>query len=313
MAPRPRAQPRVVAGTRALGTPGPDLRGAGTTPQVDASGFAILATVISLLGVPLDANSSHLLGAAAGPAAVRAALHSGSGNDSTEASVEVVPLLEDLGDVAITNERGSTADADAITDAVARELEQGRRVITIGGDHSITYPILRAFRDDDAVAARPLTVVHIDAHPDLYDDLDGNPLSHASPFARAFEAGCMTSLVQFGIRTATPHQRAQAERWNVEMVAPRQLATFDLSTIAGPIYLSIDLDGLDPSIAPGVSHHEPGGLTFREVLDIIDALPGPIVGADVVELNPTRDLVDMTAMVAAKLVKEIAGAMLAGG
>ncbi len=78
----------------------------------------------------------------------------------------------------------------------------------------------------------------------------------------------------------------------------------------GPIYLSVDLDGLDPSCAPGVSHHEPGGLTVREVLDVIDALPGPLVGADVVELNPTRDLVDMTAMVGAKLVKEIAGAML---
>ena len=133
---------------------------------------------------------------------------------------------------------------------------------------------------------------------------------HRSP--RALEAGCMTSLVQFGIRTATPHQRAQAARWNVEMVTPRQLQSFDMSTISGPIYLSIDLDGLDPSVAPGVSHHEPGGLTFREVLDIIDGLPGPIIGADVVELNPSRDLVDMTAMVAAKLVKEIAGAMLAG-
>jgi arginase family enzyme len=121
----------------------------------------------------------------------------------------------------------------------------------------------------------------------------------------------MSSLVQFGIRTATPHQIAQAKRWNVEMVAPRQLQNFDMSTISGPIYLTIDLDGLDPSIAPGVSHHEPGGLTFREVLDIIEALPGPVVGADVVELNPLRDLVDMTAMVAAKLVKEIAGSMLA--
>ena len=156
-----------------------------------------------------------------------------------------------------------------------------------------------------------MTVVHIDAHPDLYDDLDGNPLSHASPFARALEAGCMSSLVQFGIRTATPHQREQAARWNVEMVTPRQLDRFDLSRIVGPVYLSVDLDGLDPSVAPGVSHHEPGGLTFREVLDIIDALPGPIVGADVVELNPSRDLNDMTAMVGAKLVKEIAGAMLA--
>ena len=179
-------------------------------------------------------------------------------------------------------------------------------MITLGGDHSITYPILRAFRahHDD------LTVVHIDAHPDLYDDLDGNPLSHASPFARAMEAGCMSRLVQLGIRTATPHQREQAARWGVEMVSPRELQRFDPSTIRGPVYLTVDLDGLDPSAAPGVSHHEPGGLTMRELLDVIDALPSPLVGADVVELNPSRDVVDMTAMVGAKLVKEIAAAML---
>ena len=153
-------------------------------------------------------------------------------------------------------------------------------------------------------------MVHIDAHPDLYDDLDDNPLSHASPFARALEAGCLTRLVQIGIRAATPHQVDQAARWNVDMLSPRQIHRFDPLACAGPVYLSVDLDGLDPSCAPGVSHHEPGGLTVREVLDVIGSLPGPLVGADVVELNPNRDLVDMTATVGAKLVKEIAGAML---
>ncbi len=261
---------------------------------------------ITLLGIPLDANSSFLSGCAHGPAAIRAALASHSGNEATEASFDVVPLIDDVGDVAIDNERGSRDDADAITSAVTDQLEADRQVLSLGGDHSVTYPILRAFRQryDD------LTVLHVDAHPDIYDDLDGNPLSHASPFARSLEDGCMSSLVQIGIRTATRHQLDQAERWDVTMFSPRRLADFDPSSLAGPIYVSIDLDGLDPSVAPGVSHHEPGGLTVREVLDVIDALPGPIVGADVVELNPSRDLVDMTAMVGAKLVKELAGAML---
>ena len=264
--------------------------------------------MISLFGVPLDANSSHRFGAAAGPDAIRASLHSPSHNSVSEATVEVLSRLDDVGDVAVTNRPGSTEDADAITAHVADQLGAGRRTIALGGDHSITYPILRAF-----AAHHPrLTVVHIDAHPDLYDDLDGNPLSHASPFARALEAGCLTDLVQIGIRTATVHQREQAARWGVTMVAPRALAGFDPTAVAGPVYLSVDLDGLDPSAAPGVSHHEPGGLTVREVLDIIEAIPGPIVGADVVELNPERDVVDMTAMVAAKLVKEIAAAMLTG-
>jgi arginase len=124
------------------------------------------------------------------------------------------------------------------------------------------------------------------------------------------EAGCVTRLVQLGIRTANAHQREQAARFDVEMLSPRELDQFDVTSIAGPTYVSVDLDGLDPSVAPGVSHHEPGGLTFREVLDIIDSLSRPIVGADIVELNPSRDLVDMTAMVGAKLLKELAGAML---
>ncbi|MEM7323874.1 MAG: agmatinase family protein [Actinomycetota bacterium] len=262
--------------------------------------------MISLIGVPLDANSSHLFGPADGPAALRSSLYSDSHNSSSEASTEVMAHLEDLGDVPVTNERGSMADADLITEAIDAQLMAGRQVITVGGDHSITYPILRAF----ARHHPNLTVVHIDAHPDLYDDLDGNPLSHASPFARALEADCMVRLVQIGIRTATPHQREQAERWGVTMIASRNLDQFDPSSLTGPLYLSIDLDGLDPSVAPGVSHHEPGGLTMREVLNVIDALPGPLVGADVVELNPSRDLVDMTAMVGAKLVKEVTGAML---
>ncbi len=266
---------------------------------------------ISLLGIPWDANSSHLFGCAAGPAAMRTALHSGSGNDANEASVEVVPMLDDRGDVRLANERGSTADAEAITAAVTAELDRERPVISVGGDHAVTFPILRAFRD--RFGGDRLTVVHVDAHPDLYDDLDGNPLSHASPFARALEEGCMSTLVQLGIRTATPHQRRQAERWGVEMIGARDLGRFDPARLTGPIYVSIDLDGLDPSVAPGVSHHDPGGLTVREVLDVIDAIPGPIVGADVVELNPSRDVVDMTAMVGAKLVKELAGAMLRAG
>ncbi len=262
--------------------------------------------MISLIGIPLDANSSHLVGPAKGPAAIRAALSSDSHNDSAESSVVVMPSVHDVGDVNVANEKGSFSDADLITASIAEQLAAARQVISLGGDHSVTYPILRAFRD----VYESLTVVHIDAHPDIYDDLDGNPLSHASPFARALEDGCMTTLVQLGIRTATPHQLEQAERWNVTMHSARQLNRFDPSALSGPVYLSIDLDGLDPSVAPGVSHHEPGGLTMRELLDIIESLPGPLVGADVVELNPDRDLIEMTAMVGAKLVKEIAAAML---
>lgn len=261
---------------------------------------------IAVLGLPLDANSSHLFGSAEGPTAIRRVLHSGSGNHATEHGIEIVDLLNDLGDLALANTPGSVEDANAITERVREILATGQPLISLGGDHSVTYPILRAF----AETYESLTVIHIDAHPDLYDDLDGNPLSHASPFARALEAGCMSKLIQIGIRTATAHQRNQAARWNVEMISARDVAAFDPTSVGGAIYLSIDLDGLDPSVAPGVSHHEPGGLTFRELLDIVDGLAGRLVGADIVELNPSRDVSDVTGAVAAKLLKEVAGAML---
>ena len=237
---------------------------------------------------------------------IRRVLHSGSGNDVSERGVDALGNLDDLGDIAVANKTGSQQDADLITETVSRVVANGQQLISLGGDHSVTFPILRGF----AHHIPDLTVVHIDAHPDLYDDLDGNPLSHASPFARALEHGCVDRLIQLGIRTATAHQRDQAARWSVETFGARDVSGFDPTSIAGPIYLSIDLDGLDPSVAPGVSHHEPGGLTFRETLDVIEALPGPLVGADIVELNPDRDVVDMTAAVAAKLVKEVAAAML---
>lgn len=264
------------------------------------------APTVALLGVPLDANSSFLRGCAEAPAAIRAALHSGSANGANEAGVDVVALLDDLGDLTLDNTPGSNADMVTISDAVDAEVARGRPVISIGGDHSITYGTLAGVvRSQGRVS-----VVHIDAHPDTYDDLDGNPLSHASPFARAWENDLIERHAQIGIRTANRHQREQAERFGIEMVSPRELERVPTVLPDGPVYLTIDLDGLDPSVAPGVSHHEPGGLTFRELLDVIDLLRGRIIAADVVELNPSRDVVDMTAMVAAKLVKELTGAIV---
>jgi arginase family enzyme len=113
-------------------------------------------------------------------------------------------------------------------------------------------------------------------------------------------------LVSVGIRSMTDHLERQKERFGVEIVDmrkfdPRMVLSFD-----GPVYLSLDLDVLDPAFAPGVSHHEPGGLTTRELVHVIQAFQGDLVGADIVEYNPYRDVQNMTAMVAAKLLKEIA-------
>ena len=198
-----------------------------------------------------------------------------------------------------------SGDLPRLTAAVADLLQRGHRTLVIGGDHSVTYSILRA----TAAHHRPFTILHIDAHPDLYDSLDGNRFSHACPFARIMEAGLAARLVQVGIRTLNAHQREQAERFGVEMIDMAAWGDGQRPVIDGPMYVSLDLDGLDPAFAPGVSHHEPGGLTTREVLDLLHTLPGPIIGADIVEFNPVRDPLGLTAAVAAKLVKELLGLM----
>jgi arginase len=152
----------------------------------------------------------------------------------------------------------------------------------------------------------PVTILHFDAHPDIYADFEGNPRSHASPFARIMEASHAKRLVQIGIRTLTQRCREQADRYNVEIIPMAGFVPAQVPILSGPLYISFDLDGIDPSEAPGVSHPEPGGLTVREALAILDRQTSPIIGADIVELNPLRDRGDVTAILAAKLVREIA-------
>ncbi len=173
----------------------------------------------------------------------------------------------------------------------------------------MTYPILKAF----ARRHPELTIIHFDAHPDLYDEFEGSRLSHACPFARIMEERLAKRLVQVGIRTMVGRQREQAEKFGVEVVEMRALPAFDRMKVHGPVYISFDIDVLDPAFVPGISHREPGGMTVREAIAHLHAIGGTIVGADLVELNPAQDVAGMTATVAAKMLKEVLGKMIAGG
>lgn len=263
---------------------------------------------IRLLGVPWDLDSSYHRGAALAPPRIRAALRNDSTNSWNEDGVDVLEHLEDAGDLDLE----SAADPRAvIADAVDALLREGQQPLLLGGDHAVTWPIVSGVSRHH----RDLTILHLDAHSDLYDELYGSRTSHACPFARILEEGRARRLVQLGIRTLNGPQRAQAERFGVEIVPMRQGIAAMLEKIAsleGPLYLSLDLDVLDPAFAPGISHPEPGGLNVRELINLIQAIPaGLLVGADVVELNPSNDSRDLTARVAAKLVKEIVGRFLA--
>jgi arginase len=263
---------------------------------------------ISLLGIPFDANSSYLRGPAQAPNAIREELYSGSANLWTEDGIDLDQpnAFHDAGDVAIPDDE-STAFA-AIEAAVHQTLKLGHPLICLSGDHSVTYPTIRAFH----FYYPDLTILHFDAHPDLYDELDGNRLSHASPFARIMEERLARRLVQVGIRTINRHQLAQANKFGVEVITMRNLDRFSQLSFEAPLFISLDVDVLDPAFAPGISHYEPGGMSVREVLRCIQGLNVPVVGADVVEYNPTRDLHGQTATVCAKFLKEIAAAMFRG-
>ena len=263
---------------------------------------------LALLGLPQDDNSTFLRGPRLGPDAIRHAIMCDSANMFAETGCDLgAPgLWHGAGDVAL--EQLSGIDAyNAIHDRVDRLLEEGNRVFSLGGDHSVSYPAVMAHARHHS----GLNLLHIDAHPDLYDDMGGNPFSHASPFARLMESGKVKRLVQVGIRTLNAHQRAQAERFGVEIHEVRHGPKISKLRFDGPVYLTLDLDALDPAFAPGVSHHEPGGLSTREVLTIIQEFSGRLVGADLVELNPDRDINGVSAMVAAKLAKEIMARLIA--
>jgi arginase len=264
-----------------------------------------MARRVTIMGVPWDEHSSFMRGAAEGPRALRAALASESANKATESGLELSnDIMADAGDVIppASDPAGAVA---AIERAAQQTLQDGAALLAIGGDHAIAWPLVRAHAQKHPA----LNILQFDAHPDLYDVFDGDRYSHACPFARIMEERLATRLVQVGIRTLNDAQRSQVARFGVEQIdmmswdgadAVAARLSFD-----GPVYISLDLDVLDPAFAPGISHYEPGGLSVRDVIRVIQRFRGRLVGADIVELNPTRDRDGVTAMVAAKLAKEL--------
>jgi arginase len=261
--------------------------------------------MISLLGVPLDENSSFLKGTSGAPPKIREAFHSDSTSYFSENGVDLKnsSIWKDVGDIGLS---GMPESFEEITSAVYTEVAEGNKVISLGGDHSISYPILKAF----AKKYKDLNILHLDAHGDLYDTFEGSKFSHACPFARIMEEKLASRLISIGIRTLNTHQREQAKKFKVETIEMKDWVDSMEFSFTGPVYISLDLDALDPAFVPGISHYEPGGFTTRQVISIIQRLQGNIVGADIVELNPHRDINNMTAMVAARFLKEIMAKMI---
>jgi agmatinase len=256
---------------------------------------------VALIGIPFDENSSYMRGTALAPPFIREAFYSDASNSFTESGIDLSKegLIHDRGDLM-------APDFEQIESSVSAALKDDFAPISLGGDHSITYAIFRAFRH----SYPDIAILHFDAHPDLYHDFQSNPHSHASPFARIMEQGLASRLVQIGIRTINAHQWEQAKKFGVEVVQMKDFQPARRFEFQQPVYLSFDVDALDPAFAPGVAHREAGGLSTREALQIIQSLRGRIVGADIVEFNPKMDASGITAASCAKLLKEIASKIL---
>lgn len=260
---------------------------------------------IAILGVPYDGKSSYLKGPSKGPQAIRAASTGEAINAWTELGINLEDdvTIVDLGDVDVT---GDFSDISVrVEERVWEILSKDGLPIVLGGDHSISLPVVRAI-----VKKHPLLdILHFDAHPDLYEELYGDRYSHACPFARILDEGLAKNLVQVGIRASTGAHRQKASAFGVRTITMKDWQDDLTLAFSNPLYISFDVDVLDPAFAPGVSHLEPGGLSTRQVVNLLHGLEADIVGMDVVEVNPARDISGITAAAAVKVIMEAAAKM----
>ena len=264
---------------------------------------------IAVTGVPFDQAVSHRSGTRMGPEGIRKASAENAWGPFWPWMFDPFDTLAvaDYGDCFF--DWGKKEDFPAtLENHTAEILKAGAETITLGGDHYISYPVLRAYHKKHGA----LALVHFDAHRDVEID-NGGRIDHGTMFGYAVREGLIdpNKSVQIGIRTLTQHCREQAQRFGVEIIPMADFSVKAVPSLSGPVYISLDLDGIDPSEAPGVSHPEPGGLRVREVLAVLRSINAPIIGADIVELNPSRDIGGVTAILAAKLIREIASRAVA--
>lgn len=278
---------------------------------------------VAVVGVPFDAGVSYRPGARFAPAAVREAsrllrpYHPG---------LDVSPFAElqvaDAGDIAC-NPFDIHAAVDAIQEGASHLLGSGSRLMTVGGDHTIALPLLREVNRVHG----PVALLHFDAHLDTWDSYFGAEYTHGTPFRRAFEEGLLDTeaLSHVGIRGPLYSRQdlTDDERMGFGIVTSMDVMNHGVTEVVDalrqrvgnrPLYISIDIDCLDPAHAPGTGTPEAGGMTSRELLAILRGLAGAnIVSADVVEVSPAYDHAEITSVAASHVAYELISLMALGG
>nr|MDO8081758.1 agmatinase [Candidatus Freyarchaeota archaeon] len=276
---------------------------------------------VAIVGAPLDQGVTNRTGTRYGPRAIREAsqiygpfFQAGRGIYDVElgryklAGTRII----DFGDVAVAPMLNEL-NLDLITLFIQEIIGKGVFPITLGGDHSITFPVIRAFKDT------LLNIVQFDTHLDFMDDVAGIRVCHANPMKRASELGHVKGITQIGIRGLLNPTfiTDEAKKYGSKIItaerAIKQGTDWVLNQIpeAENIYVTIDIDSLDPSVAPGTGTPEPGGFTYLQMREMLTALPkkGNIVGFDLVEVNPLYDPAGVTAQVASRLIIDFIAAI----
>ncbi|ALG84894.1 agmatinase [Gordonia phthalatica] len=288
-------------------------------PRIDEVDQTALEGGIAILGMPFDAGTSYRPGARFGPGHIRASskllrpFHPGLG-----VSPFAVHQVVDAGDLAL-NPFDIPEALATIESGVVALRRRGMRVITLGGDHTVALPILRAVAAD----VGPVAVIHFDAHLDTWDTYFGAPFTHGTPFRRASEEGLLDLRRCVHVGTRGPlyseHDLRDDAILGFRVITADDYETDGVAGVAetlrrrvgdGPVYVSVDVDVLDPAFAPGTGTPEAGGLSSRELLGTLRRLAGlNLLGADVVEVSPAYDHAEVTGIAAAHIVYELLAVM----
>jgi agmatinase len=278
---------------------------------------------VAVVGIPFDTGTSYRPGARFGPIAIRQASRLLRGyHPGLDVMPFAVQQVADAGDIGVTP--FDIPEAIRQIETGARELlGSASRIITIGGDHTISLPLLRVLRE----AHGPISLLHFDAHLDTWDTYFGQAYTHGTPFRRAWEEGLLLEDTSMHVGTRgpifEPQDLVNDERFGFKILSSMEVADAGAADTVerirarlgtGPVYVSIDVDVMDPAFTPGTGTPEAGGLTSREMLQIVRGLLGAnIVGADVVEVSPPYDHAELTAIAASHLVYEFISLFAVGG
>lgn len=270
---------------------------------------------VGIIGLPFDSGTSYRPGARFGPRAIREASRLlRPYNPAARVSPFAIQQVADAGDLGITPFDISRAVSE-IENGVSALLDRAPRVLALGGDHTIALPMLRCLKERWG----PIAVIHFDAHLDTWDTYFDAPITHGTPFRRAAEEGLLKegTCIHVGIRGPlySEHDSSDDAQLGFVVISTEDVATTEPSVLVSrirerlgdaPVYVSVDIDVLDPAFAPGTGTPEPAGLSTRELLFLLRGLAGTkIVAADLVEVSPAYDHAEITALAAAHICYEV--------